>query len=303
MGIDTPFLYQQTRAESHMFYETLRAAGGARLARDGLITHEHSMPVMESAFFENNTIGYLRINSMISRYDDIYVHARNYEIYMDFFYENITNASYLIIDLRGNRGGLPSHFYRFVASPLLNHSVRLPALVHYLGGVYTDESIRNFSQTLGGFEHILYRRVVDCKKSLLYLDRGIDFYRSYESALFISANARHNEAVFDGCIFILTDNRTASGAEAAVAIFKYNNVATVVGETTLGIMGTGFDPLRAIISLPNTGILILFDIAYFTDPYGRPLQGYGIQPHYFNRPGMDALETVLAMIGERGASQ
>jgi len=49
--------------------------------------------------------------------------------------------------------------------------------------------------------------------------------------------------------------------------------------------------------LYNTGIIIRFDPAFVTDFRGRPLE-YGIEPHYFNRPGMDALETVLAMIAE-----
>jgi len=52
------------------------------------------------------------------------------------------------------------------------------------------------------------------------------------------------------------------------------------------------------ISLPNTGIVVRFGVAYYTDPTGRPLQGYGIQPHLPNRPGLDALETVLALIAE-----
>jgi len=39
---------------------------------------------------------------------------------------------------------------------------------------------------------------------------------------------------------------------------------------------------------------------YVTDRYGRPLEA-GTIPHYFNRPGMDALETVLAMIEEADA--
>jgi C-terminal processing protease CtpA/Prc len=96
----------------------------------------------------------------------------------------------------------------------------------------------------------------------------------------------------------LTDEYTASGAEAATAILKLNDIATVVGEPTRGVFGTTSDMLAAVISLPNTGILVRMDIAFFKDHYGNPLQGYGIQPHYRPRDGMCALETVLAMIGE-----
>ncbi|MCL2562658.1 MAG: S41 family peptidase [Oscillospiraceae bacterium] len=96
----------------------------------------------------------------------------------------------------------------------------------------------------------------------------------------------------------MIDAYVASGAEAATAMLKYNNIATVVGEATMGVFGTGADPFTAIISLPHTGIVLRFDTAYFTDTEGRPFEGYGVTPHYFNRPGMDALETVLAMIRE-----
>jgi len=41
-----------------------------------------------------------------------------------------------------------------------------------------------------------------------------------------------------------------------------------------------------------------FDIGYFTDSYGRSLEEFGITPNYLNRPSMDALQTVLAMIEE-----
>jgi len=49
--------------------------------------------------------------------------------------------------------------------------------------------------------------------------------------------------------------------------------------------------------MPNTGIIFYFDIFYVTDSRGRPLEA-GTIPHFFNRPGMDALETVLALIAE-----
>jgi len=40
------------------------------------------------------------------------------------------------------------------------------------------------------------------------------------------------------------------------------------------------------------------DLFYVTDSRGRPLEA-GTIPHIFNREGMDALETVLALI-EKG---
>jgi len=38
-------------------------------------------------------------------------------------------------------------------------------------------------------------------------------------------------------------------------------------------------------------------VFYITDERGRPIEA-GTEPHYSNRGGMDALETVLALIVE-----
>ena len=101
-------------------------------------------------------------------------------------------------------------------------------------------------------------------------------------------------------IWVLIDEYTASAGEHYVAIMKYSNFATVVGQPTMGIPGRLVDiGARAYISLPNSGIGVQYDFAYMTDVYGNAWEGYGIAPHYFNRPGMDALETVLAMIAEQ----
>ena len=50
-------------------------------------------------------------------------------------------------------------------------------------------------------------------------------------------------------------------------------------------------------ALPNTGFIIRYNPTLILDSSGRPLE-YGTQPHFFNRPGLDALETVLELIEE-----
>ena len=55
---------------------------------------------------------------------------------------------------------------------------------------------------------------------------------------------------------------------------------------------------RFFSALPNTGLIVSWDIDYVTDQYGRALNEFPTKPQYFNREGMDALETVLQMIEE-----
>jgi len=52
-------------------------------------------------------------------------------------------------------------------------------------------------------------------------------------------------------------------------------------------------------SLPRTEHIVGMDLFYITDETGRAMEEFPVEPHYFNRPGMDALDTVLAIIAER----
>jgi C-terminal processing protease CtpA/Prc len=92
---------------------------------------------------------------------------------------------------------------------------------------------------------------------------------------------------------MLTDQTMGSAAQAAAWYAKETGQITLVGNTT----GGAFGGPRTMAFMPNTGIIFYFDIFYITDAKGRPLEA-GTIPHHFNLPGMDALETVLALIDE-----
>ena len=96
---------------------------------------------------------------------------------------------------------------------------------------------------------------------------------------------------------MLIDNGVASGAEWATLLFYQSDLATVVGESGGGHFA---DPglTTTFFSLPNTGIIIRYDVGYPVCRYtGRSLEE-GAVPHFFNRPGLTALETALALITE-----
>ena len=109
-----------------------------------------------------------------------------------------------------------------------------------------------------------------------------------------SINPSENNFPFDGKIWFLTDNRTASVGELAVLYAQSSNFATIVGENTMGIMPSQ----RSFVRLPNTGIIFMFDAGYFIDATGRSMEEFGIPPHYPNRPGLSTFNTILQMIEE-----
>jgi len=278
-GMNLEFL---TRPEVAMFYQTLRDAGGSDLIPEGAGTQTGHTSVLEVDILEEGSIAYLNINRMIHMWwDPRGAGARmgRYEAVLYNFYNNIKGFDHLIIDLRGNPGGMSLHFDVFVAGPLLAESITFPGYVFFKGGQYSSDVMENFDPRAFGLNMQLERMAAEFVEPLPYMDRNIDFEHAFTSEYKIYAGHYYSEwfasmgdeVAFDGKIWVLTDERTASAAEAAAAIFKYTNIATIVGEETRGIMGTMYDATSALISLPNTGIILRFDVAYFTNPYGRAL--------------------------------
>ena len=296
------------RPQTVMFYETLRVAGGSTLVHPDTQPPDESVPVYETAILEEGKIAYLAVNRMIHLWDDPRPRRTigQYEAMLHDFHGQIEGYDHLIIDLRGNSGGQNIHFFVFVVGPLLHEAIFFPVYVFYKDGEYSRSARENYDWRIFGSTHPFTQDAASFDGSLPYLDPEITLPYAFYSAHMISSSYDYSgwydsiraEVLFDGTIWMLVDEHTASAAEASAAMLKLNNLATIVGEATFGILGTLEDSTNALVSLPNTGIIVRMDIAYFTDTYGRPLQGYGITPHYFNRPGMDALETVLAMIAE-----
>jgi len=97
---------------------------------------------------------------------------------------------------------------------------------------------------------------------------------------------------FCGQPWLLTAGTSASAAEWLTAIWSMSNAAIVVGGRTRGVFDT-----PVFFSLPNTGMFLVYDFAYVFDRHSRHLSN-GIVPDHFNRVGMDALKTTLALIVE-----
>jgi len=296
-----------TRPNTALFYQTLRDMGGSTLEHPDSqrIAEIENLSVYETAILQDGSIAYLAVRQMLNlREDPRMGNMGQYEAMLYEFYGQIEGFDHLIIDMRGNTGGVNFHFNVFVVSPLLYEEVTLPAYVFYKDGDYSRRLRETFDLRMWGVGGSTMQ-AASFSDPLPYLDTKINFAHAYYASASAVAGytlsnlfAIREDVLFNGNVWILVDENTGSAAESAVAMLKFNNLATVVGEATHGIFGVTTDPIGMTMSLPNTGMLIRFDVAYYTDTEGRPLQGYGIQPHYFNRPNMDALETVMAMIAE-----
>ena len=282
---------------SQILYDSLRDAGiGSQRTTEELVYETHIL---------SDDTGLLTVNRMLYLGDALVwqpgrLHRDYYaELLYDFWHE-IEGFDHLIIDLRSNPGGHICHFSKYVASMLVTSRTWLPLYVYFGDGHYS-----NIRRSVGVRQTDDHIRVEP--EPVFHVDAGnLDFvFRSAVSWLPASFYFAWGDAFFTdhrepfaGKIWILTSEATASGAEAVTAMFLLNDLATVVGEPTWGVIGTGFDRDMIMFVLPNTGIQVRIDTALYKDHDGNYLQGYGLQPHYSPRDGMDALETVLAMIAE-----
>jgi len=296
-------------ANAVMFYETLRDLGGSGLIHPReqrlIVNPPESSPIYETAILKEGRIAYIAVNRLMTSADD-HCHGYRWSRYYDMlhdFHGQIEGFEHLVIDMRGSEGWTNFHFDIMVISPLFSEEIHFPGYAFYKGGELSRQLRENHTSQKWYWTYEPRRVAMEFVEPLPYLDLDFTYayevdYTFYPIDIYTGMQGVRNEVLFDGKIWVLTDGTTVAAAESAVAMFRLNDLATVVGEATYGALGNIVDPIRAEFALPNTGIMVRFDVAYFTDMYGRALQGYGIQPHHTNRPGMDALEIVLAMIEE-----
>jgi len=261
---------------------------------------ENPMPVIydnvETESLVPGEIALLRINSFFSNtnYDD--------EIILPFL-QQVSDYDNLIIDLRGNGGGLGGYFTQLVFRRLINAPVEVGSFQFFSGGPVAVAAMNADLQTAlrrmdeDEYSGILYAYITNadafiCERGFTYFNAD-DLRRLSYVMVSRSVITPTEDAVgFGGDIWLLVDGGSASASAMAVELAQYTGFATVVGENTSHVMGSA----HTYIVLPRTGIVWRTDIGYKTDNYGRSLEVYGLAPDIRNFPRMDALETVLSII-------
>ncbi len=178
----------------------------------------------------------------------------------------------LIIDLRGRTSVNP---------PTANILVNYLSDKSFNAGIYL---------TRKWFEHnISIPKVQDYKRSFFSLSGP-----GYQEGDLSKVSGRFFDIVpaqkpFKGKIYVLTDSRTSRGSEALVYILKNENIATIVGQKTVGST-----MLAEHISIGNDYTVYLPVSEYYTRE-GKSLNKIGIEPD-IKVPGEDAMKYVLKIL-------
>ena len=216
------------------------------------------------------------------------------------FYERIADFGHLVFDVRGNPGGFTPFVERMLVGPHLSEPIQLTGFAFFPGEA-AGEHVKRCTDAF--YSHQAYPRMGIGEM----VDRGMlpdlepDDARILGSGAFnhwmtFSPTARRS--AFKGKIWILIDEGTGSASEVFSILARQAGIARIVGEQSAG----NYSKSRGqgslfFLDLPNTGIVVTWDAVYFTDARGRHAHEHHVVPDHFNRPGMDALETVLAIIG------
>ena len=214
------------------------------------------------------------------------------------FYEQVQNYEHLIIDLRGNSGGLPASFATNIVSMLIDESI---SFMHPEFFIASELTFVNFENPMShtAMKYNTWDAIVPItefmqNQNMPYFNQDDLAFLDYVIVWYSEFSPAENNIPFAGKIWILVDDRSASASELAAKISMGTGFATVVGEPTQKVTPTiAFTPV-----LPNTGILFRVDLGYTVNPCGRSLEEYGVIPQIPNALGMDALETVLSIINK-----
>ena len=162
----------------------------------------------------------------------------------------------LIIDLRGNGGGA------FAVKPLVEHVIDEPLDAGYfLSQVWNRENDR-----LPTTDEVMAAKPWSGWSI-------VAFWEAVQSEEIMRIQMQPAEPNFNGEVFVLVDNKTASAAEMAADALRASGVATLVGERTAGEM------LSQSMFDVTDGFVVTLPVAdYYSLQNGR-IEGEGVMPH------------------------
>ena len=314
-GVNQPFTNPNTRRfyeEQTAFARTLFAENPALFQFVSRIDPSTEnmpgrvqLPRITTDIIEEGRVAYLNISSFYI------LNAGAYDRMLWEFYRNIQDYEHLIIDIRDNGGGRPE-FWRLaiidVLYPYGDTMFNMPLYFFNAGNELAYSladghlsSVARWVEYLPETESLITIDEILETSSLPYLNE-VDLQNlSYGVRLNTSPQVRGGNIglrdwphiPFNGQIWLLINDGVGSGAAQFARYAKAMEFAILVGEPVIGSYSHWIP-----FALPNTGIIARWETIYVTDQYGRSIEEFPTAPHYFNLPGMDALETVLYMIGE-----
>lgn len=240
---------------------------------------------INTEIIEEGRIGYIKIGLL-----PIVQNHREVSL-VNAFFGAVRDFDHLIIDIRGLEGRNSAFFHRVITGPLMSSPEEVEFHHFFMNGRHNQLYFSDLHYTMTDIDEVDFGELFGEDAILRESLERMDYYFS-ERVLSHSLTGRVN---FNGKIWFLIDGATRQGGQQIASFYENLGFATFVGETTGGGFGSPSVWGSNFFVLPNTGFVVRYNPTLIIDSRGRPLE-LGTKPHFFNFPGMDALETVLELI-------
>lgn len=221
-------------------------------------------------------IAYIRIRSMMpGGLWNLIFHSgykNDGKIIKSFLKSSNGKYSKLIIDIRGNQGGVPYYFYENLIRPFMDK----PVTYEQVAGMR-----RKYRNNLKPSVLKTLRKWCSSKKEHVVNIEEVDAPLGFESTewVFYRIIRRiepRNRYDFDGSLYILVDSRTFSAADDYANAIKRIGLAKLVGRNTSG--GSSAYIGSPVIRLPASGMILRVETEIVINPEGSINELFGTPP-------------------------
>ena len=187
-------------------------------------------------------VGYISVQDMLTVDDS--ERFRQEEQQVKEYLNQVKDYPALILDVRGNSGGMPEYWTKFILALLIENDISTD---HY----YFMRTGEKFAPLVDHF-HPLTENDLD---TFAFPQETIDVIANTDmyTTLTLSISPREDSINYKGNLYLLVDSKTYSSADTFAIFAKEKDIATVIGSKTGG-GGVGFGMI--FFDLPNTGYLV-----------------------------------------------
>ena len=231
---------------------------------------------------EKDRIAYINIKSFRDEFVDI-----NYDKLYSF-YKQIQEYPHLIIDITNNGGGSDKYWIKNIVYPNLKQTL---SFTNFSLIKLTDSNKDFISVFLNDKNMLLPIKdleMIDIEKNVL--SESNYFFKNTVTL------EKKSEPIFKGRIWVMIGERVYSSSDLFAKFCKDTGFATLVGETTKGNGAGEIDPI--IFSLPNSKLIVRYDMTYSLNSDGTNNQTYGTTPDIVFSSAENPLNDCLKVINQ-----
>ncbi|MEX0974866.1 MAG: S41 family peptidase [Bacillota bacterium] len=249
-------------------------------------------PNLYTDILAGGNVGYIRIASLLDRTEAPVLRR---------FFESIRHLPALIIDIRGNGGGLSSYWEQDIVGQLTPGPVDCDFYLTWRSGDYVQPFVQA-KMALMPLKVLSKTALVEKAGSGLAGNIPPEVMTGdFVNPRVLTVGATPRDSVnYRGRIFLLVDDRSYSAAEGFTAFCKASGFATVVGTWTGGD-GIGFTPAEVV--LPNSGMVVRFPLGMGLNPDFTANEESHTLPHVFVEQNLDDILVYMSKWASGAVSQ